>query len=573
MLVRMSYIMSTLSDKPSLHDITVNKSAVFAEQTAQLYGSVYSALIATLLNSSVLAAVMWPVISHDVVITWLLSVVIVSLVRAITTYRYNKASPENTETFTWFILFFIGSIFAGLLWAAASIWLFPADSIARQVFLAFVVGGMVAGAITSLSQTRLTIYVYIILSSALLLIRFFTSESELGVAMGSMVTLFLFMMIVAARRTHKNIKQNIYLHLDSIEREQRLQQSENRYQKLLETATDAFFLHDSNGKFVDVNQEACNSLNYTHDELLNLSVPDIEVGQNSKALKELWPKLENGENIRLEGIHRRKDGSTFPVEASVGMIKMNNENFISVLARDVTERQRIDKMKNEFISTVSHELRTPLTSIRGSLGLISGGVFGELPEEMMDVFKIASNNTERLLILVNDILDIQKIESGQMTFDFDCFEIMPFLEQALNDNAAYAEQYNVKFVITEKVDGAKVNADKARMMQVMTNLLSNAAKFSFKDKEVEVALTRHNDGLRISVTDYGMGIPEEFKDKVFEKFTQYDSSDTRQKGGTGLGLSITKLIIESHGGHIGFTSKEGEATIFYVDLPEWLSET
>ena len=570
MLVRMLLIMTTSSDKSSLHDITVNKSAVFAEQTAPLYGSVYSALIATLLNSFVLAAVMWPVISHKVIIVWLFSIVTISLVRAVTTYSYNKASPENTETFIWFNRFFIGSVFAGLLWAAASIWLFPADDIARQVFLAFVVGGMVAGAITSLSQTRLTIYVFIILSLTPLLIRFFTSESELGIAMGSMLTLFLFMMIIAARRTYENIKQNIYLHLDSIEREHRLQQSESRYKILLETATDAFFLYDSNGKFIDVNQEACNSLNYTHDELLNLSVSDIEPGQDSKHLKELWPKLENGENIRVDSIHRRKDGSTFPIEASIGMVQMNNENLISVLARDVTERQRIDKMKNEFISTVSHELRTPLTSIRGSIGLMSGGVFGQLPEEIMDILKIANNNTERLLILINDILDIQKIESGHMTFNFDCFEVMPFLEQALNDNAAYAEQYNIKFVITDKVDGAKVKADKARMMQVMANLLSNAAKFSFENKEVEVGLTRHNDGLRISVTDYGMVVPEEFKDKVFEKFIQHDSSDTRQKGGTGLGLSITKLIIESHDGHIGFTSKEGGATIFYVDLPEWL---
>ena len=571
MIVRMLLIMSTSSDK-LLHDITVNKSAVFTEQTSLLYGSMYSALIATLLNSFILAAVMWPVISHDVVMVWLFSIVLISLVRAVTTYRYNKASPENTETFTWFNRFFIGSIFAGLLWASASIWLFPVDSIARQVFLAFVVGGTVAGAITSLSQTRLTIYVFITLSLTPLLIRFFTSESELGIAMGSMLTLFLFMMIIAARRTHKNIKENIYLHLENVERERRLQQSESRYKKLLETATDAFFLYDSNGKFVDVNQESCNSLNYTHDELLNLSVSDIEDGQDKKHLNELWLKLKSGENIRIEGIHHRKDGSTFPVEKSVGMIQMNNEHLISVLARDVTERQRMDKMKNEFISTVSHELRTPLTSIRGSLGLISGGVFGELPEEMMDVFKVASNNTERLLILINDILDIQKIELGQMTFNYDCFEVMPFLEQAVNDNAAYAEQYNVRFVITDKLDSANIKADKARMMQVMANLLSNAAKFSFKDKEVEVALTRHNDRLLISITDYGMGIPEEFKDKVFEKFTQYDSSDTRQKGGTGLGLSISKLIIENHGGHIGFTS-EGDATTFYVDLPECLSET
>jgi len=548
--------------------IEIHKPAIFAEQTSQLYAAVNSALVATLINSYILVAVLWPVIEHDILLSWLIAIVLVSLARGITAIKYNKVSRSADETLTWFRYFFAGTILASLVWGSASIWLFPLDDIARQVFIAFVVGGMVAGAITSLSHVKLIIYVYIAFTLLPLLIRFFYSESELGFAMGSMLTLYFFMMIIAATRTHNHIIQNISLHLESIQREKTLQQSESRYKTLLETATDAFFLHDANGRFVDVNQEACKSLGYSHDELLKMSVADIEVNQNPEALNQLWPKLKKGENVRLDGVHMRKNGSTFPVEVRIGMIHINDEDLFSVLARDVTERERIDKMKDEFISTVSHELRTPLTSIRGSIGLINGGAVGELSGEIKDILKIASNNTERLLLLINDILDIQKIESGEMKFNLKPLEVMPFLEQAINDNAAYGELYDVNFVITKRIDDAKIYADKDRMMQVMANLLSNAAKFSEKGGTVEVKVEKIKNKFRVSIMDHGTGIPEEFKDKIFNKFTQLDSSDTRQKGGTGLGLNITQLIIERQNGRIDFYSEAGSGTTFYFEMPE-----
>jgi len=333
-----------------------------------------------------------------------------------------------------------------------------------------------------------------------------------------------------------------------------------------------FFLHDKKGRFIDVNQEACRSLGYSHKELLTMSVYDIVVDLDDDFFKIRLSQLNKGENIRHEGIHQRKNSSTFPVEVSIGIVEMNNEKLFSVLARDITERQRIDNIKNEFISTVNHELRTPLTSIRGSLGLISGGAVGEIPEQAKEMLQVAANNTERLLLLINDILDIQKIESGQMTFNFDCIDMMPFIDKALIDNAAFAEEYGVKFVIMDKLDGAKVYADIVRLSQVMANLMSNAAKFSTQGDTVQIGLTKNRHYYIISVTDHGSGIPESFYDKLFDKFTQSDSSDTRKKGGTGLGLSITKLIVERHKGKIHFDSKIGSGTTFYVVLPEYVIE-
>ncbi|MCK4708688.1 MAG: response regulator, partial [Gammaproteobacteria bacterium] len=215
-----------------------------------------------------------------------------------------------------------------------------------------------------------------------------------------------------------------------------------------------------------------------------------------------------------------------------------------------------------------HELRTPLTAIRGSLGLITGGAVGEVPQKVGELIKIAGNNTERLLMLINDILDVEKIEAGSMSFQFENLLLMPLIEQVLQDNAAYAEQFSVELVLMDRVEDARVTVDQGRLMQVMANLLSNAAKFSLENGKVEISINRlQDDKIRISVTDHGAGIPETFQPKLFDKFTQSDSSDTRQKGGTGLGLSITKAIVEKHNGQIGFKTRQGAGTTFYVDLP------
>lgn len=235
--------------------------------------------------------------------------------------------------------------------------------------------------------------------------------------------------------------------------------------------------------------------------------------------------------------------------------------------QDVTERLRIERMKTEFISTVSHELRTPLTSIHGALGLIAGGVTGELPAQAKALVDIAHKNSERLILLVNDILDMEKIESGKMHFNLKSVELVPLVEQALEANRAYAEQFKVsyEFECTQAVPATLVDVD--RFMQVLANFLSNAAKFSPAGGVVSVAVQTCEHYVRASVTDRGQGIPASFHGKIFQKFSQADSSDTRSKGGTGLGLSITKALVEGMGGQIGFTSESGVGTTFFAEFP------
>ncbi|MGK7903357.1 MAG: PAS domain S-box protein [Hormoscilla sp.] len=236
---------------------------------------------------------------------------------------------------------------------------------------------------------------------------------------------------------------------------------------------------------------------------------------------------------------------------------------------DITERQKIGRMKNEFVSMVSHELRTPLTSIRGSLSLIVGGVAGEIPPQVKALVEIGYKNSERLVLLINDILDIEKIESGKMDFKIEPVQLIPLVQQAIEANIAYGEQFDVKFKLHNELNNVWVKVDSDRLMQVLTNLLSNAAKFSPQGETVAIAVTLDDRNIRVEVRDRGPGISEEFRPKIFQKFAQADSSDTRQKGGTGLGLSISKAIIEKLGGQIGFESDRGAGTTFYFILPQW----
>ncbi len=223
---------------------------------------------------------------------------------------------------------------------------------------------------------------------------------------------------------------------------------------------------------------------------------------------------------------------------------------------------------------MSHELRTPLTSIRGALALIAGGVTGELPAAAKPLIDIAHKNSERLILLVNDILDMEKIEAGKMEFNANPVKLVPLLLQALDGNHAYAEQYKVSYALdgelASELSGALVNVDSNRMMQVFANLLSNAAKYSPVGGRVLITVERIDRNIRVAVKDNGPGITDEFRARIFQKFARADSSDTRKKGGTGLGLSIAKAIIEKMGGNIWFDTQPNVQTVFYVELPEWL---
>jgi signal transduction histidine kinase len=236
------------------------------------------------------------------------------------------------------------------------------------------------------------------------------------------------------------------------------------------------------------------------------------------------------------------------------------------LAREALEEQQ--RLKNEFISTVSHELRTPLTSIRGSLGLLTGGVAGPLPGPVAEMVDIAHKNSERLIRLINDILDLDKVEAGKLDLYLEVADLAPLLHHAAEAHQGYACEYGARVEVVLDAPGARARVDADRLAQVLANLLSNAIKFSPRGQAVTLRLVRHAGRLRVSVEDRGPGVPEDFRARIFQKFAQADGSDTRRRGGTGLGLSIARALTERMGGALDFTSAPGGGTTFWFDLPE-----
>jgi len=242
---------------------------------------------------------------------------------------------------------------------------------------------------------------------------------------------------------------------------------------------------------------------------------------------------------------------------------------VVTVAVNVSLRRRMEQMKTEFISTVSHELRTPLTAIRGALGMLIGGIAGQLSDEARPLLGIAHKNSERLVRLINDILDIEKLEAGRLAFNFGRHDVRPLVQQALSDITPYGQDYgvNLEFLDAPELTSSEATLDPDRFAQVMANLLSNAIKHSPAGGCVTVDLRRSGKLLEIGVQDRGPGIPEAFRSRIFERFAQADSSDARQRGGTGLGLAITRSLVQQMHGKIGFDCQPDQGTRFWLQLP------
>ena len=345
----------------------------------------------------------------------------------------------------------------------------------------------------------------------------------------------------------------------------------------LESTADGIVAVNLAGKIVSCNQKFMQMWGVpeaivTSQECSQLLAFQMEQLADSQAFAAKIRNLSDRPDIEAYDVITLKDGRVFEWYSLPQRIGEKIVGRVSSFC-DITERQKVERMKNEFISMVSHELRTPLTSIRGSLSLIVGGVAGEISPQAKELVKIAFKNSERLVLLINDILDIEKIESGKMDFQMEVVELIPLVEQAIEANHAYGEQFSVKFQLQseDNLSCMTVKVDNYRLIQVISNLLSNAAKFSPPNETVTILVTRQENTVRVAVSDRGAGIPEAFRAKIFQKFAQADSTTTREKGGTGLGLSISKAIIEKLGGTIGFETETHVGTTFYFDLPQWES--
>lgn len=269
--------------------------------------------------------------------------------------------------------------------------------------------------------------------------------------------------------------------------------------------------------------------------------------------------------VVFEGVRKRITGDTCPVEARWQLVSSFGRPVILSVVQDITQRKEIERMKNEFVSVVSHELRTPLTSIRGAVKLLEGGAAGVLPEPATRLVALAARNSERLRVIVDDILDLEKIASGRMEFNIESLDAPAALGRAAQAYEAMVRTAGVELTI-EAHGALQLKADAQRLDQVLANLVSNALKFAPQGSRILLEASREGSGVRLQVTDHGAGIPEAFRARFFQRFAQADMNTSRPKGGSGLGLSIAKQMIEQMGGSIGYSSEPGR-TCFHVVLP------
>lgn len=350
-----------------------------------------------------------------------------------------------------------------------------------------------------------------------------------------------------------------------IDERQRLEEERARFFRL---SIDLFCVVGFNGLFEQLNPAWEKTLGFSQEETLAKPFMNFVHPDDRKAAAEEIEKLSLGVNIMaFESRILCKDGSHKWLRWNA--VASPSDQLIYASARDITDQKKIEKMKDEVIAMATHEMRNPLTAIHASLSVLIDEIDSNISPTSKKLISIAHQSSAHLIELVNDFLDIQKLEYGRMDFHIRTVDLAPLLRKAIELNQTYAQRLGVNLTIKEPVTEIKINADEGRFLQVMANLISNAAKYSPRGESVEVTATPLGQLVRVSISDHGPGIPENFKSRIFQKFSQADSGT---KPGTGLGLSISKAIVEKLGGTIGFETQIGHGTIFYFDLPSLTDE-
>jgi len=344
-----------------------------------------------------------------------------------------------------------------------------------------------------------------------------------------------------------------------------------RMRAVLDTALDGIITIDERGMIESFNPSAARTFGYSPEEVVGSNVRCLmpspfrdEHDSYLEAYRRTGKATVIGSGREVVGL--RKDGTTFPLDLAVSEVCFRDQRVFVGIVRDISDRKLAEQAKDEFVSTVSHELRTPLTSIAGALRLIEGGAVGDVPEDAMELIRIASNNSQRLIRLINNILDLEKIALNRPQPRRDDVALAEVVERTVAGIEVLASEAGVGIDV-EISDLPRVSGDADQMVQVLTNLVSNAIKFSPTGSAVSVRCVDLGERVRLEVIDRGPGIAADDVERIFDRFHQVDSSDSRGQGGTGLGLAISRAIVHRHDGEIGVITEPGAGARFWCELP------
>jgi len=564
---------------------------VLADRVAQLYRQMPIAIVATFVAGGIATYELTGRFLTDLVKIWWAIVVVFTVAASALLLAYRRSGDKVGTAHQWLRWLAITALGNGASWGLAGGVFFRSLTDEQQVFLAFLFAGMasVGVPVYAASWPIFALYAAGILAPFFYILA--TYGNRLFIEIALLVPLFYAINVAIAYRLtqvfdsgyrlrhaygrltedYSVLNQRLQGQLVELGEARRQVEASGRKLTLFAERSPIVVLElTADGTVTQVNHAAEILFGYAADELAGASVKRLVRPEYHADFDRQWAEMvatrqpATGLKIRTP----RRDGIDLVCEWTVTPLVNAEGSLIAVIAqgRDITAQLEADRMKKEFTSTLSHELRTPLTSIIGSLQLVNSGVLGDVDKEVLDLTQVAERNGQRLLDLINDILDIEKIESGKLTLSPESIHIDELVRESMVLNKGFGDRFKVRFEFAGG-SGWAVNADRKRMLQVMTNLLSNAAKFSPEGGAVEVTIGETGPNLKVAVHDRGPGIPENFRHRIFGRFTQADSATTRQKGGTGLGLAICKRLIEMMDGRIGFDDRAGGGTTFWFELP------
>lgn len=332
-------------------------------------------------------------------------------------------------------------------------------------------------------------------------------------------------------------------------------------QSIIEQMPVALFIADKAGLIKFANKRACKTFGYAQDELTGKTVRELLPLGAGSAL----PEHPGTITATSEEFGSRKNGSKFPASLHLRTIGPKDEQLTLIIVEDLTKERELDQMRNDFLAMISHDLRAPLTALNGTISLLKDGTHGKLPDSALDSLELADDTVKRMIRLVNDLLQIEKMSSASFSLAVQKTRVADLFESALGIVGSAADERDVVFVFeTAKVSDLSILVDEDRIVQVLVNLMSNAVKYSPDGAQVKVRCELCGDELRFEIEDEGPGVPEDAQELIFDKYRQLDDG---RRGGAGLGLAIAKIIVEQHRGKIGVESNGIKGTKFWFSLP------